>query len=130
MWKTTAPLLTGTCLFLAVAAVSLSAAPAGEAGKKGKDGIVRKIDLDGHSPKALKGDVSKPTKITSAEELEKVIPANAFPDKEPQDRITPQVDFTKEYLLFFDWRGSGLDKLSFEVEEGKHGPVVVFNYSQ
>src|SRR5262249_61808460 len=128
MWKTTAPILTGPCLFLAVAAVSLSVVPASEAGKKRKDTIVREINFAGHSPKGAKGDVAKPTRITSAEELAKVIPANARPDKKQRDRITPQVDFTKEYLLFFDWRGSGQDKLSLKVENGKNGPVRVVGY--
>src|SRR5262245_24522567 len=125
MWKMTALILTGTCLFLAGAAVSLSATPADETNKNGKDGIAREIDLKGYRAERPKGDVSKPTRITSAEELGKVIP-----DKEWRDRITKQVDFTKEHLLFFAWAGSGQDKLSCEGDEDKKGAGVVFNYSE
>ena len=39
------------------------------------------------------------------------------------------MDFTKEQCLFFAWGGSQGDKLSFEVEQGKEGPVVVFSFS-
>ncbi len=68
-------------------------------------------------------DPSKPTiKITSAEEL-----AKAIPGKEWQDRIGKQVDFAKEYLLFFAWGGSSGDQLAFRFEDGKG---VVFTYSQ
>jgi hypothetical protein len=40
------------------------------------------------------------------------------------------VDFNKELLLYFAWSGSGGDKLSFKVADGKKEPVVVFSYSR
>ena len=60
-------------------------------------------------------------KISSAEDLVQELPGQAA--------IAKQVDFTKEYLVMFTWRGSGGDKKSFKVEEGKDGPVVVFTTS-
>jgi hypothetical protein len=102
MWKTTALILTGTCLFLAVAVVSLSAVHADETNKIGKDGIAREIDLKGYRAERQKGDVSKPTRITSAEELAKVIP-----DREWRERITKQVDFKKRVVLRLGGLGTG-----------------------
>jgi hypothetical protein len=114
-------------LFLAVAALALSAAYADEANKEGKDGLVREIDLQGFTRTRTTGVATKPTKITNAEEL-----AKAFPDTDREwlDRIARQVNFEKEELLFFAWTGSATDTLSFKVEETKKGPVVVFSYKQ
>ena len=114
-------------MFLAVAALALSAAYADEANKEGKDRLVREIDLKGFTRTSTTGVASKPTKITNAEELAKAIPDA---DKEWRDRIAKQVDFDKEELLFFAWTGSGTDSLSFKVEETKRGPVAVFRYKQ
>jgi hypothetical protein len=127
MWKTIAPIRTGICWFLAVAALSLSVASAEETNKKDKDAVAREIDLNGFTRAETRGVASKPTKITNAEEL-----AKAFPDRGEEwlDRITKQVDFEKDELLFFAWTGSGTDRLSFKVEETKKGPVVVFSYQQ
>jgi RNA polymerase sigma factor (sigma-70 family) len=86
-------------------------------------GDAREIDLKGYMAEGPKGHVSKPTNITSAEEL-----AKAFVDKEWQDRIIKQVDFAKEQLLLFAWQGSSGDQLSFKVEVGKE-MTVVFTYS-
>lgn len=123
MWKTTALILTGACLLLAGAAVSLSAL-ADEPNQKGKDGIAREIDLKGYKAERQRMEFTKPARITSAEELAKFIA-----DKEWRDRITKQVDFAKEQLLFFAWAGSGLDTLSFKVEDTRTGPLVVFSYA-
>ena len=120
MWKTVAPVLTGICWFLAVAALALSAASAQGTNKKGMDDVVREITLKSPRGGEYKGAIN-PTRITSLEELNKVLP-----DSGPSAK---QVDFTKEQCLFFAWRGSQGDKLSFEVEQGKEGPVVVFSYS-
>jgi hypothetical protein len=65
-----------------------------------------------------------PKKITSEDEL-----AIAIDAKEWQERIAKQVDFSKEYLLLFMWRGSGQDKLSSKVAEEKKKPVVIFEFS-
>src|SRR5262245_36644172 len=127
MWKTIAPIPTGICWFLAVAALALSVASAEETNKKDKDTVVRVIDLKGFTRARTRGVASKPTKITNAGEL-----ARAFPDTDEEwlDRIAKQVDFEKDELLFFAWTGSGTDRLSFKVEETRNGPVVVFSYEQ
>ena len=125
MVKTIAPLAFSSCLFLAVAALALSVASADEANKDGKDGLVREIDLAGFTRSSTSGVATKPTKITSAEELAKAIPDT---DNEWRDRIAKQVDFEKEELLFFAWTGSATDSLSVKVEVTKHGPVAVFSF--
>jgi len=117
--KIVAPIPTGICWYLAVATLGLSVASAEETNKKGKD-VVREITLKSPRGEEYKG-ATKPTRITSLKELKKVLP-DAGPSAE-------QVDFTKEQCLFFAWGGSQGDKLSFEVEQGKEGPVVVFSYS-
>src|SRR5262245_27995203 len=127
MWKTIAPIPTGICWFLAVAALALPVASAEEANKKNKDAVVREIDFNGFTRAKTRGVASKPTKITSAEEL-----AMAFRDSDEEwlGRIARQVDFEKDELLFFAWTGSNTDRLSFKVEETRKGPVVVFRYEQ
>ena len=127
MWKTIAPIPTGICWFLAIAALALAVASAEETNKKDKDAVVREIDLKGFTRARTRGVASKPTRITNAEEL-----AKAFPDTDEEwlDRIAKQVDFEKDELLFFAWTGSNTDRLSFKVEETKKGPVVVFSYEQ
>jgi hypothetical protein len=127
MWKTVAPLPAGVCRFLAVVALALSVASAEEPNQKGKDAVVREVDLQGFTRTRTRGVASKPTRITNAEEL-----AVAFPDADEGwlDRIAKRVDFAKDELLFFAWTGSSTDGLSFKVEETKRGPVVVFNYKR
>src|SRR5262245_24352537 len=120
MCKTIAPIPTGLCCFLAVAALALSAASAEETTKKGKDVVVREITLKSPRGAEYKG-ATNPTKITSIEELKKVL--------HDEGQVAKQVDFTKEQCLFFAWRGSQGDKLSSKVEQAKEGPVVVFSYS-
>jgi hypothetical protein len=125
MGKTIAPLPTGICWVLAVATLAPSASSAEEADKKDQGAVVRQIDLKGFTRDMTRGVATKPTKITNAEEL-----ARAFPDIDDEwlDRIAKQVDFEKDELLFFAWKGSSTDRLSFKVEETKNGPVVVFRY--
>jgi len=73
-----------------------------------KKAVVREVDLKGYEVNAKnRGQVTKPTKIASAEEL-----AKALPGKDVAEKIGKQVDFSKEYLLLFRWSGSGQDKLS------------------
>jgi hypothetical protein len=127
MWKTIAPIPTGTCWFLAVAALALSVASAKESTQKDKDAVVREIDLKGFTRAMTRGVPSKPIRIANAEEL-----AKAFPDTDEEwlDGIAKRVDFEKNELLFFAWTGSSTDRLSFKVDETKNGPVVVFTYEQ
>src|SRR5262249_50628251 len=127
MWKSMAPLLTGIISPLAVAALALPVAPAEGTNKKDKGAVVREIDLDGVSRTMTRGVATKPTRITNAEEL-----ARAFPDTDQEwlARIAKQIDFEKDELLFFAWKGSSTDGLSFKVEETRKGPVVVFTYER
>src|SRR5262245_28054084 len=113
MWNTLALLLVGSGL-------SLTAA-----GDAGKTDVAREVDLKGYRSDRPAEGTPKPTRITTAEEL-----AKAVPDKEWRDRIARQVDFAREQLLFVAWSGSGGDKLSFRVEAGKKGPVVVFGHTR
>jgi hypothetical protein len=127
MWKTIAHIPTGICCFLAAAALALSAASAEETNKKDKDAVVREIDLKGFTRTRTTGVATKPTRITNAEEL-----AKAFPDTDKVwlKRIAKQVDFEKEELLFFAWKGSATDILSFKIDQTRQGPVAVFSYKQ
>ena len=120
MWKTIGP-------FLAAAVLALSVASAQETNKIDRNAIVREIDLKGFTRTRTTGVATKPTRITNIEEL-----AKAFPDtdKEWLDRIARQVDFDKEELLFFAWKGSATDMLSFKIDQTRQGPVAVFSYKQ
>jgi hypothetical protein len=104
--------------------ILLSAALVGGQDPKGKAEIAREIDLTGFPGARERGDVRKPTRITSADEL-----AKALPDKAWQERIANQVDFAKEYLLLFAWAGSGQDKLTFQAWQAIV-PGVEFVYTE
>jgi hypothetical protein len=83
---------------------------------------VKEIDVKALKvPMARNGDVMKPTKITSAEELAKTIPEEAA-----QTAIKKEVDFATQQLLLFAWGGSGQDKLTFATTEGKNEVVFVY----
>jgi len=60
-----------------------------------------------------RGAFKEPTKITSKEELEK-----AVTDKTAREEILKQVDLKKEFLVLFQWSGSGQDKLEMSVDKG------------
>lgn len=83
--------------------------------KKDEDGV-REIDLKDVKLGEAKGDVSKPTKITSEDELKKALGDDAAK--------AVKADFKKEYLLLFQWAGSGGDKLS-EASETKDKKTTV-----
>jgi hypothetical protein len=90
-----------------------------------KDTPVQELDATG-VPRVLdRGDVNKPTVITSAEEL-----AKAIAGEQVQARLKKAVDFTKQQILFFAWSGSGGDELTYTVENGEKGPEVVFQYKR
>src|SRR5262249_43772379 len=88
-----------------------------------KAAVVKELDATGVPRVLERGVVSKPTAITSAEELTKAIPVEKV-----QTRLKKEVDFTKQQVLFFAWSGSGGDKLTPTVEKGEKGPVVIFQY--
>lgn len=58
------------------------------------------------------GKATEPTKVTTAEELEKRIP-----DEDTRKRLAKEVDFKTHTLLVFAWQGSGQDKLEYAVQE-------------
>lgn len=76
----------------------------------------REITVKG-LPTSRDGQVAKPTKITDDAELKK-----AIPDDDARKEIAKQVNLKKEYLLLFQWSGSGQDKLTFET--AKDGEVA------
>jgi len=85
----------------------------------------REIVVEGVRVEA-RGQASRPTKVTSAEELAKLIG-----DKEALGKVLKVVDLKKEYLLVFAWAGSGGDKIALkEVSKGADGPVAVFTYTR
>jgi RNA polymerase sigma factor (sigma-70 family) len=87
--------------------------------------VFREIDLKGYQGELPKNDFTKPVVISNAKELFKAFPNQnvGFPDSEWRYKITRQVDFTREHLLFFAWSGSGGDKMLIRGEKTKQ---VVF----
>jgi hypothetical protein len=114
------------CLFVALGLFAGYAAgddlPKKEPAKAGH-ALVRGIDLSGYTPEAADGNPTKPTRITTADEL-----AKAIPNKGVRDRIAKEFDFDKEELLFFAWTGSNTDRLSVQVEQTDAGPMAVFSF--
>jgi len=93
-------------MLVAICVVVPLSVAAGEAGKlreiKAKD---LKVDFE-------KGNVTKPQVIASAADLDKAIP-NA-------EVVKKQVDFTKEKLLLFAWKGGSSNQLRGKLsDDGK-----------
>jgi hypothetical protein len=109
-----------TILLLTAVALIAPLLAAEEPEKKAADEVAREIVLK-KPVGGFRFTNGIGVKITSAEDLIQELPGQAA--------IAKQVDFTKEYLVMFTWRGSGGDRKSFKVEEGKDGPVVVFTTS-
>jgi len=65
---------------------------------------------------------TKPQTFESAEELTSAI------GEEAAEKIIEQVGFEEQFLVLFQWAGSGRDKLSFRIEETEEGVKVVFKY--
>ncbi len=87
--------------FLLIAVFTLFVVPVARSEDKAL--LVREIPVK--LAAAERGDAMKPTKITTGDELKKVLGATA-------DEVAKNVDFKKEYLLLFQWSGSGGDKLT------------------
>jgi hypothetical protein len=81
----------------------------------------RELTLKTARPAGKPAGATKPTKVTTKEELAKIVSG-----KEGVEEITKQVDLKKEYLVVFSWGGSGGDRLSFTTSETKAGPKVTF----
>ena len=99
--------------------------PADEAKKdepKKAEGGVREIDLKDVKLGEAKGKATEPTKITSEDELKKAVGEDAAKGM--------KVDFKKEYLLFFQWAGSGGDKLSHASEMKDKKTTVTFTLTR
>jgi hypothetical protein len=94
-----------------------------EAKEGKKDAVVKELGATGVPRVLERGEVSKPTAIANTKELAKAIPVEAV-----QKRVKKDVDFTTQQVLFFEWSGSGGDKLTYTVEKGKKGTEVVFQY--
>lgn len=92
------------------------------AGQEGKNKeAVRELDVRIDVKGLKRGQVMKPTPIADEEELKNVL-------KESSEAVAAKVNFNTEKLLFFYWGGSGQDKLSFVVDKGEKGPLVLFHY--
>ena len=84
---------------------------------KEKKIVAREIKVAG-LPKVRRA-FKEPVKITSQAELEK-----AIEDKEARANVLKEVDLKKEFLLFFQWAGSGKDLLEMQEKDG----VQTFTY--
>lgn len=75
------------------------------------------------NPKTFKpGRQRKPIRVESLDDAKKIMPAKAVA------ALKKQVDFEKQVVLVFAWRGSGQDKLNVHI--GKSNPETVsFQYS-
>src|SRR5262245_41908675 len=78
--------------------------------------VAREIEVKG-LPSA-RGALGQPVKITSKEELDKAV------GKELSETIAKQVDLKKEFLLLFQWSGSGGDRLTLKQDKDS----VSFDY--
>src|SRR5262245_20201259 len=65
------------------------------------------------------GSATKPTAVTSDEELKK-----AIPDEATRKRIAKLVDFKEQTLLIIAWQGSGGDNLTYTVAESDPEQIV------
>ena len=72
---------------------------------------------------AKAGNTPMPVEIKSAEELMK---SPLFTDDASREAVKKQVDFTKEKLIVFVWKGSGQDKLEGALV--KRGGTAQFTY--
>ena len=66
----------------------------------------------------VKAKLDEPAKVTNAEELAKLVA-----DKDEAAKIAEEIDFAKEYLIVFAWKGSGQDKLEHAIKAEKDDPV-------
>jgi hypothetical protein len=89
--------------------------------KKEKPNVVRV--LKGWKLDKLGGDEDSKTSPAVYKSLDEV--AKAYPDKEFLAKLDKEVDFSKNVLLRYAWKGGG-PPVSYEVKESKKGPIVVF----
>lgn len=77
-----------------------------------KDSKIKAREITVKGLPSVRGAFKEPTKITTDKELEKAISS-----KETREEIRKQVDLKKEFLVLFQWAGSGQDKLDMSVEK-------------
>ena len=87
-----------------------------------KPEAVRQLDVKLEGP--AKGKAAEPTVITSEEAL-----AKALGDDAGTAAVKKLVDFKTEQVVYFAWSGSGQDKITFVVADGKKGPEVTFTFA-
>ena len=64
-----------------------------------------------------RGQVTKPTEVKDQEAAKKIL----------SKELIEKLDFTKVKVLIFSWKGSGLDKLKYEVDK-TNSKKVVFHF--
>ena len=106
---------------LAVALLFAVATLAPAEDKEMKEAIIDIGNDKGDKIETEKGSVTKPTAVTTEEDLKKVIP-----DEDTRKRIAKLVDFKEQKLLIFAWKGSGGDKLDYKVFE-RYPELIHFN---
>ena len=107
------------CAILAVLFVGSLAVAADE-----KPAIKEIATKDLFLPVPKNGKATEPMTVTSAEDLAKndVL-------RDMADAIKKKVDFTKEKLVVFAWRGSGQDKITPELKTADKKTTAVFSYT-
>lgn len=79
--------------------------------------VIKEIQVS--SQGAIRGGFGKPNVLKTAASIGK-----AFPDLQTQTAIAKQFTAQEQQLLLFRWAGSGQDRLTHEVVDGK----IVFTY--
>ncbi|MCI0378530.1 MAG: hypothetical protein L0215_13055 [Gemmataceae bacterium] len=100
---------------LVAAALTLASSAAQD-----QEAAVKRLDVKGIKTPA-EGDVKKPAVVENEKALAKL-----FPDNDVRRQISKEVDFEKHRVLYFNWSGSGQDRLLFEID--KEAQKVVFHY--
>lgn len=113
-------------LALTVCGLALSAGAFAEDKTKEGSQVISELDVKWLDAKSL------PVQAGLEDYLQLLINAELlptlFPDAEVQTRLRKQVDFTKQKLLLFAWPSGGDNKLTYTVEKGEKGPVVMFQF--
>lgn len=83
------------------------------------------VKLEGIQPPAAFFDKARRTEPLVIESQEEA--AKQF-DRLGRDKLREMVDFDEQFVLVFAWRGSGQDKLDYEVAES-FPEQITFNYT-
>jgi hypothetical protein len=86
--------------------------------------VVRQLDLVGlRADVPRNSEVGSPLVIADEAALRRI-----FLDEKIRDRLLKAVDFKKDQLVFFGWRGPSDDDLAVHVLDRKQPPIVAFEY--